>query len=112
MIKTEVLPAGLRFQTELAEAVVATKGAGLECPDTVAQLQAVIDLNAELRQSVQDLEAKLAREHADHTAEAMHIRAKVIPAMDRVRAASDGLEQIVPDDTWVLPTYAEMLFVR
>ncbi len=112
MIKTEVLPAGLRFQTELAEAVVATKGAGLECPDTVAQLQVVIDLNAELRVSVADVEAKLAHEHEDHTVEALHIRNEVVPAMDRVRAASDQLEQIVPDDTWVLPTYAEMLFVR
>jgi glutamine synthetase len=32
--------------------------------------------------------------------------------MDRARAASDALEEVLPDDLWPLPTYAEMLFVR
>ncbi len=42
----------------------------------------------------------------------LHIRKEVVPAMERVRTASDQLEQITPDDLWALPTYAEMLFVR
>ncbi len=36
----------------------------------------------------------------------------VIPAMNAVREAVDGLEQIVDCDYWPLPTYAEMLFLR
>jgi glutamine synthetase len=32
--------------------------------------------------------------------------------MERVRAAADKLEKIVPDDLWPLPKYAEMLFIR
>ena len=31
-------------------------------------------------------------------------------AMDAVRAAADALELSLPDDTWPLPKYREMLF--
>jgi glutamine synthetase len=29
-----------------------------------------------------------------------------------VRAAADGLEQLIDDASWPLPTYQEMLFIR
>jgi glutamine synthetase len=32
--------------------------------------------------------------------------------MEAVRAAVDGLEQLIDDGSWPLPTYQEMLFVR
>jgi glutamine synthetase len=32
--------------------------------------------------------------------------------MGEVRAAADGLEALVDDDLWPLPTYQELLFVR
>jgi len=31
--------------------------------------------------------------------------------MEKVRAAADSLETMVPDDIWPLPTYAEMMFM-
>jgi glutamine synthetase len=32
--------------------------------------------------------------------------------MGAVREAVDGLEQLIDDGTWPLPTYQEMLFMR
>jgi glutamine synthetase len=32
--------------------------------------------------------------------------------MGEIRAAADGLEGLVDDDLWPLPTYQELLFVR
>jgi glutamine synthetase len=43
---------------------------------------------------------------------AIHARDKQVAAMERVRAAADKLEKVVPDDLWPLPKYAEMLFIR
>jgi glutamine synthetase len=37
---------------------------------------------------------------------------EVIPAMSAVRDASDRLERVIPHDTWPLPTYTEILFVK
>ena len=37
---------------------------------------------------------------------------KVIPAMLKVRAAADALEEIVSDEYWPLPSYQELLYLR
>lgn len=72
----------------------------------------LITLNTDLRQSTKELQRQLAIEIEDLRQEAMHIQSKVIPAMERVRAVADALEQVIPDDLWTLPTYSEMLFIR
>ena len=33
-------------------------------------------------------------------------------SLDRLRAAADTLEELVAEDLWPLPSYAEMLFIR
>jgi len=35
-----------------------------------------------------------------------------MPQLGHLREAVDGLEALVSDDLWPLPTYQEMLFVR
>jgi glutamine synthetase len=112
MLKQQVLPAALRFQAELVETVAATKSAGLSCPDTTKSLKEVIELITELRKSIEMVEKANAHKAADAEKHAMYIHQKLVPAMARVRAASDALEEVIPDDLWTLPTYAEMLFVR
>jgi len=112
MIKTEVQPAGLRYQSELAETVSATQAAGLACPDTVELLTQLISLNGELSSAVREIENHLKAEISDLEKEAAHVRKNLIPAMEQARVIADALEQITPDDLWPLPTYAEMFFIR
>jgi len=38
--------------------------------------------------------------------------AVILPLMGKIREAVDGLEIILADDLWPLPTYQEMLFTR
>jgi glutamine synthetase len=112
MLRTQVLPAALRYQSELAEAVAATQSAGVDCPDTEAHLRSLVAMVSELRQSIETTAAAIAKHPEEAERHARHVRDKLIPAMDRARAASDALENEIPDDLWPLPTYAEMLFVR
>jgi glutamine synthetase len=35
-----------------------------------------------------------------------------MPLLGQLREAADGLEGIVADDLWPLPTYGELLFIR
>ena len=47
--------------------------------------------------------------------EAEHAEAmlnEVIPQMEKVRSAADGLEKVVDDDLWPLPKYRELMFIR
>jgi glutamine synthetase len=112
MARTQILPAALRAQTELAEAVAATEAADVDAGDARAQLEELVELVANLRKAITTLE-----KHADHEGgsvlkHAEHIRDHVKPAMADLRELADTLEQHVPSDLWPIPTYREMLHIK
>ena len=109
--KTTILPAAVRYQSELAENVATLKAAGVT-PDTTA-LREVSELIAKLQSGLLGLQS--ATEHhgaEDALAEAKHFCNAVLPAMLKVREAADQLEGVVADDVWPLPTYQEILFIK
>jgi len=113
MGKTMIVPACLRYQTEVANAVVATKAAGADAAPQAELLKLVATTLGQLQLALGTLDHTLAHhasgEPIDH---AKFFRDKVIPAMGVVRAAADKLEGFVADDLWPMPTYREMLFIR
>ncbi|MDO8731024.1 MAG: glutamine synthetase III [Actinomycetota bacterium] len=110
MGNTMVLPAAMRYQTELALNVGALLAAGVET-DTSTLVPVSSVLNA-LRSALAELNAVL---HADHghdiEAEAKYALETLLPAIATVRTAADSLEGMVADDLWPLPTYQEMLHI-
>jgi glutamine synthetase len=107
---TVILPAAVRYQTELAANAAALAAAGVTA-DTES-LEAVSAPLAELRTALAGLKAALGAEVGhDALAEGEHARDALLPAMAAVRSAADTLEEIVADDLWPLPTYQEMLFI-
>jgi glutamine synthetase len=107
---TLILPAAVRYQTEVAGNVGALKAAGVEADiSTLAEVTAPL---TDLRAALADLRAALAADAGETAlAEAEHARDALLPAMAAVRSAADLLEGIVADDLWPLPTYQEMLFI-
>lgn len=107
---TVILPAAIRYQTELAQNVATLKAAGIE-PSTAA-LEAVSEPLNELSAALTTLTAALS-DHSAQSAfdEATHAQTSLLPAMQAVRAAADALETVVADDLWPLPTYQEMLYI-
>jgi glutamine synthetase len=110
MGSTMILPAAMRYQTEVAQNVAALAAAGFPA-DTDALKQVSVPLT-DLRAALSSLADALAQ-HAGESAydEAKHARDSLLPAMAAVRAAADTLESVVADDLWPLPTYQEMLYV-
>jgi glutamine synthetase len=55
-----------------------------------------------------------AVEHPPHGTEAhmRHCADTLVPLMASLREAVDGLEALVDDNLWPLPSYQEMLFIR
>ncbi|MGL5445538.1 MAG: glutamine synthetase III [[Mycobacterium] stephanolepidis] len=106
---TVVLPAAVRYQTEIAQNVAALKAAGVEpsttlLEDVSAPISDLVNALADLKKGVESDFATTALEEAEHAQ-------SLLPAMDAVRAAADKLEGIVADDLWPLPTYQEMLYI-
>ncbi len=107
---TVVLPAALRYQTELAGNIASLRTIGIE-GDT-STLDEVSDAMASLRSAIAILRTELGHDgDATVEEEAKHAGAGLLPAMASVRAAADALETFVADDLWPLPTYQEMLFI-
>ncbi|MCL2541317.1 MAG: glutamine synthetase III [Nocardioidaceae bacterium] len=108
--RTTILPAALRYQTELANNVAALTTAGVAADTT--DLVTLSRTIAELRAGIAELGTALAGKHDEEgIAEAAYVRDSVLPAMGRIRAAADELEAVVADDLWALPTYQEMMFI-
>ncbi|MFC9356023.1 glutamine synthetase III [Rhodococcus sp. NPDC057014] len=108
--QTSILPAAIRYQTELAQNVAALKAAGVDAD--LSALEAVSAPLTNLRTALAELKSALAAQgESEALAEATHAKDALLPAMAAVRAAADSLEDIVADDLWPLPTYQEMLYV-
>ena len=107
---TVILPAAIRYQTELATNLTSLKAAGIESDSTT--LDEVSAAIKGLREGISTLRDELGHDHGGTTEEeAWHIQKEDLPAMNAVRAASDELETLVADDLWPLATYQEMLYI-
>jgi glutamine synthetase len=113
MAQTMILPAALRYQGQLAEAVNATKAAGVDVAAQLESLRELADLNTKFAAAATAL-CKASGHHVDGEpyAHAKYIKESVIPKMAELRTIGDKLETIVADDLWPLPTYREMLFIK
>jgi glutamine synthetase len=106
---TVILPAAIRYQTELAHNVATMKAAGMTADTSL--LEAVSAPIARLSGALAGLQGALAAHVEGSFEEALHARDALLPAMAAVREAADALEGVVADDLWPLPTYQEMLFI-
>ena len=113
MANRYILPAAIRYQTQVAQSVAAVKSAGGVSKAGKRTLD-------DLTKGLDDFRAKNeALEHAlEHSASgsveqhARYFRDQVIPKMAALREAGDKLELVIPSDMWPLPTYREMLFIK
>lgn len=111
LASTSILPAAIRYQSELASACANLKVLDYELDtDTLDQVTALVK---SLQTSIRELKAAMAEPDSDDLlAEARHCCDVVLPAMNKVRGIGDELEGVVADDLWPLPTYQEMLFIK
>jgi glutamine synthetase len=107
---TMILPAAIRYQTELATNVASLKIAGVEIDS--GTLNEVSSGIRDLRAGISLLRSELAHDDVESAEKhAEHAQKGLLPAMEAVRSASDLLETMTADDLWPLATYQEMLFI-
>jgi glutamine synthetase len=113
MAQTMILPAAVRYLHELATTVNAAKQGGVNPTGVMKTMNEVNGVVDELKTALDKLLAVNADLGGDTVHQkAYHMRDKVLPAMNAVRAIAAKLEKALPDDYWPLPVYSEMLFVK
>jgi glutamine synthetase len=113
MARTMILPAALRYQAEVAQAVAATKALGVENGAQMEHLRDLTGVLSKFQGAVESLEEAVHHSaNGDAYAHAKYARDTVLPRMTELRTLGDKLETLVADDLWPLPTYREMLFIK
>ena len=115
MLSRQIIPACITYSNKLAEGVAVKKSIGIDAAeerDMVQQLTeqtaALSKTRAALQKAVDDAPAGNDIQSLQHRAE--YYRDTVIPVMQQCRTIADGLESMVDENDWPLPTYGRMLF--
>ncbi len=113
MARTMVMPAASRYLGMLSKTIVAGKKAGISTKgvkQVADHMAAYIDELQHALGNLIDANKDLGGDSAHEKAH--HMLHKVIPAMNKVRHATDRLERITAGDLWPLPKYRDILFVK
>jgi len=115
MAKRQILPAVIKFMTDIATSINTIKATGVAA-DLTAQtelLTEVSSLTASLKKNIAVLEesvVKASNAHGDTYEQASLFRFDVFEKMGTLRQVADTLETLVDQDVWPMPTYSDLLF--
>jgi len=115
MSKRQILPAVIKFATEIANSINEIKSCSVDCDISanIELLKETTTLITQLKKEISELETKLnkAQEPPESSYEqAVYYRNVVFTQMHNLRIVADQLECIVDSKLWPFPTYADILF--
>ncbi len=113
MASKQIIPAVIKYTTQLANSLNAVKQA---CPEADSSVQA--ELLIETSALLSDMKVALAAltdavavcVKMESKAQALAYREKVVPAMEALRTPADKLEMIVDKELWPFPSYGDLMF--
>jgi glutamine synthetase len=101
--KTMIVPAAIRYQTELAESINAAKAVLGKISQTESK-KLLAEITKEIESVLKDTTALEAAINSGKST-------KIISIQNKLRTAVDNLEGLLAKDEWPLPSYTEMMFV-
>jgi glutamine synthetase len=101
--RTMLLPAAARHVAMMLSA---------QLPELASEVAGMITTFVDAIKTLESANLSENQPEGDILNHAEYMRDTVIPTMEAVRAAADGLEKVVADDLWPLPKYAEILFIK
>ncbi|MBS6954092.1 MAG: glutamine synthetase III [Enterocloster asparagiformis] len=114
MASKQIIPAVIKYTTQLAGSICAVRNA---CPEADVSVQT--ELLTESSDLLSDMKVALAAliEATDQAAameggreQAVAYHSVVAPAMEALRAPADRLEMIVDKELWPMPSYGDLIF--
>ena len=112
MARKEILPAVETYIADLAGTACEKDACGIKPVFEKKLLKQLSEYTEEIDSRTDALEKLVGKVHdvSDVTKCAQKIRDELIPAMDVLRKAADGAEQVTAAKYWPFPTYGDLLF--
>jgi len=116
MVSTQVIPAGMKYQKDLAESIAGAAGALGSSVDLSVQKDFLIGLTmliSNIKAASKNLKESYENGGSvkDEQGKAEYFCKQVRTKMDALRVDVDKLEAMVDDDLWAIPKFWEMLFI-
>ncbi|HOJ63007.1 MAG TPA: glutamine synthetase III [Spirochaetota bacterium] len=113
MVKTQYIPAVIKYQNILSENILKLKEIGVSVESQSNLLKNIGSLLDKCYKKVEEIEKSLEKAHStgDIEKEAIIFRDEVLTGITELREYIDTLEILIPDEFWPVPTYVEMLFL-
>lgn len=114
MASKQIIPAVIKYTTQLAGSICAVRNA---CPEADVSVQTELlteasdllsSMKVALAALIEATDKASAMDGGREQAEAYH--GVVAPAMEALRAPADRLEMIVDKDLWPMPSYGDLIF--
>ena len=117
MAYTHVIPAAVKYQKIVAEAVERQLAIGISKDDLKPAIDLLNRLNTHLNafaKNVQDMvdARRKANKQEDNESIARSYAREVRSYFDEIRYHADKMERLIDDDLWELPKYRELLFIK
>jgi glutamine synthetase len=112
MANRYILPAALAYQTQIGQSVAAVRAGGATSTQGKKLLGTYTKLVDRFKSQTDGLASLLEHNGGSPEKHAKYMRDKIVPAMAALREVGDAIEVLTPHETWPLPTYREMLFVK
>lgn len=115
MAKRQILPAAIKFTTEVANSINSIKATGVVV-DTSAQESLLVELSNVLASfktklaKLEEVTTKADEVPGETYEHANYYREVVFATMNELREDADKLETLVDAQFWPIPTYSDMLF--
>jgi glutamine synthetase len=113
----QILPASIRYQTELLQNIKSAMDAGLSKSSVKTQQKIAESITLHIDAIYQGIDKMIVeKENAEHQKtrreKAIYFCDKVKPLFLEIRSHVDDLELLIEDKIWPLPKYREILFTR
>ena len=113
MASKQIVPAVIKYEKSLADAIISLKAAGLE--EVSVQRELLDEVCVLLKETQEALDALVEIEAEANAMEegreqAVFYHDRVMTAMEALRAPVDKLEMIVDKEMWPMPSYGDLIF--
>lgn len=114
MVNKQILPCAIAYKAELSETVSKLKAVGADSSIEEGMLKRLSDVVKTLVAKKDLLAANFDKAHHSMGEEefSVKIAKDLMPVCEEISLLCNQVEEIVPEDSWPLPKYYDMLFVR
>ena len=112
MARTMILPAAMKHQFTIAQAVGTTEDAGVDSSALRNQLERFVEMVSVFTDRLESLEAIRIPAEGKAIKQCEYCRDRIVPAMEALREIGDQLEANVESELWPMPVYSQLMTLR